>query len=147
MKRIKEGDVVSVALPNGKFGFGRVLKNPLMAFYDFVSDTLPDASVVIERPVAFKIWVMNKATSSGRWPVIGHVPLNDELLKPVTFAKQDSISKELSTYVDGRETRASLDDCRGLENAAVWSVEHVEERLLDHFEGRPNKWVEATRFS
>jgi hypothetical protein len=145
MKRIKEGDVVSVKLANGKFSFGRVLKNPLMAFYDLVSDVPTDAAVVIESPVAFKTWVVNKAMRSGRWPVIGHYPLSDELLKPVTFAKRDPISKAISTYVDGKETRASIDECKGLESAAVWSAEHVEDRLQDYFEGRPNKWVESMR--
>ncbi|QIF04269.1 Imm26 family immunity protein [Roseimicrobium sp. ORNL1] len=102
-------------------------------------------SAVLESTVVFKIWVMNKATRSGRWPVIGHIPLSDELLKPVAFAKQDVISKAFCIHVGGKEVPASIEECRNLECAAVWSAEHVEDRLQDHFEGQPNKRVESMR--
>jgi hypothetical protein len=36
-------------------------------------------------------------------------------------------------------------DCIGLERAAVWEAGHVEERIVDHFAGRTNKWVEDMR--
>jgi hypothetical protein len=27
----------------------------------------------------------------------------------------------------------------------VWAAEHVEDRLRDHYAGRPNQWVESLR--
>lgn len=45
----------------------------------------------------------------------------------------------------GGEEPASRQELEGLEVAAVWDPEHVEDRLRDHFSGRPNKWVESIR--
>lgn len=40
--------------------------------------------------------------------------------------------------------RGHARDRRGV---LVWSPEHVEDRLRDHFAGRPNKWEESLRRS
>jgi len=36
-------------------------------------------------------------------------------------------------------------ESQGLEAAAVWEPEHIEDRLRDHFDGKPNKWLESLR--
>jgi hypothetical protein len=41
----------------------------------------------------------------------------------------------------GNSRRAEPQECLGLECAAVWEEENVEERLLDTFMGRPNASV------
>lgn len=105
-----------------------------------------------DAPVLFVLPVMNKAITSGRWPTVGRRPLTDaERTTPVRFCKQDPITGSLSVaWVDPvsseyRTIPASREDCEGLEREAVWSPEHVEDRLRDHFAGRPNKWVESLR--
>lgn len=61
------GSIVEIPLPNGRKGYARVLKNPLMAFYSVQTEgSLPPAEILCQ-PVAFKVWVMNSAISSGRW--------------------------------------------------------------------------------
>jgi len=66
------------------------------------------------------------------------------------FYKQDAITGRLALYHStfastNWERPASREECAGLEAAAVWEPEHVEDRLRDHFAGRPNKWVESLR--
>lgn len=48
---------------------------------------------------------------------------------------------------NGEIIRATKEECSGLERSAVWEPEHVEDRLIDHFENRPNKWVESLKIT
>jgi hypothetical protein len=90
--------------------------------------------------------VMNHAITSGRWSRVANAPLDAALLQPPTFFKQDVMNPNLlSLYRAGEETPASRDECEGLERAAVWEPEHIEDRLRDHYHGRPNKWVESLK--
>lgn len=139
------GSIVEIPLPNGRRGYARVLKSPLMAFYSIRSEGSLVPTEILGQPVAFKVWVMNSAISSGRWSVIGHAPLETELAAMPWFFKQDAISKALSLYQSGVERPATKEECEGLERAAVWSAQHIESRLEDHLEGRTNKWLEAMK--
>lgn len=139
------GSILEIPLSNGRTAYGRVLTNPLMAFYDIQSETPLSPTEILKSPVAFMIWVMNSAVASGRWRVVGHAPLEQALETSPWFFKQDAISRALSLYREGVERPATIEECLGLERAAVWSAEHVESRLEDHFAGQPNKWVEGMR--
>lgn len=54
-------------------------------------------------------------------------------------------SKLFSNYDNGKIRRATKMACEGLERAAVWEPEHVEERLRDLYVGKPNIWVEQLK--
>lgn len=136
---------MEVPLPTGGKGYGRVLKSPLMAFYSAKAECSLPAEDILRKPIAFRVWVMRSAIDSGRWPVVGHAPLEPELQTSPMFFKQDAISKAFTLYRDGAERPATLDECNGLECAAAWSAQHVESRLEDHLMGRPNKWVESLK--
>jgi len=142
---LQVGDVVKIDLGGGSISFGRVLEEPLIAFYDLEASEVPDLQVILELPVLFTVWVMNDAVTSGRWPVIGNVSLSPELEVAPKFFKQDPISKKFSIYHLGKETSASLAECENLERAAVWEPSHVEDRLRDHCLGIPNQWVESLK--
>jgi hypothetical protein len=139
--RRKVGVVVRIDLGSGLSAYARILSEPLMAFYDFRSGEEPGLEEVVSKPILFKVWVMNSVVSSGRWPVIGAVPLDNTLREPVDFFKRDSISKEYCLYREGQELPATQEQCAGLEYAAVWSATHIEGRLRAYFAGLPNKWV------
>jgi len=140
----KPGDVLRIDLGEGESGFGRVLPGTI-AFYQAKSPPILSVEEIVNRPILFKIWVMDYAISNGIWPVIGHVPLTKELLVESRFFKRDAITESLTIYRDstGEEIPASKQECEGLECAAVWDPEHVVDRLRDHFAGRPNKWLES----
>jgi hypothetical protein len=90
---------------------------------------------------------MKSAYNTGRWPKVGTAPIPEALRGRVARFMQDAITKRLSISQDGGVTSrpATLDECRKLERLAVWSAEHVEDRLRDHYAGVPNKWVESLR--
>lgn len=141
------GDVVRIDLGDGTHTYAQILHEPLVAFFDIIrTDQEAALDEIIAHKVLFKIWVMNRAVTSGRWPVVGHAEVPSELAKRQWFCKQDPIDlRKLVRHSDGEELPATFEECEKLERAAVWSAEHVEDRLRDHWAGRPNKWVESLK--
>ena len=133
--RRTEGSIVKIPLTSDKVAYGLVLTEPLVAIFDrqFDERDEPDPSVLLDTPIAFKLMVMNYAITGGRWIVIGRLPLPDHLRMPPAFCKRDRISGKISIYQEVEELAphyerdASPDECRGLETAAVWEPEHVED--------------------
>jgi hypothetical protein len=101
--------------------------------------------MIISRPVLFKTWVRKCAITEGRWKIIGHVTPGADVAEIPLFCKQDSISGAYYKYFEGKEHSATYEECTGLEVAAVWEANHIEERLRDHYAGRLNKWLELIK--
>ena len=142
--RLKEGDVFAISLGRGEgFAYCRYLTALLTEFFDLSSEEMLPLEVVANSEILFTVWVSKEPFTSGRWLKMGQKQVTYRT-SPV-FYKQDPISKRLFLYQDGREKPATISECQGLENAAVWSANHIEDRLRDHFAGRPNKWVESLK--
>lgn len=148
-QRLKEGALVKIDLGDGYFGFGRVLNRSELAFYDLRSDLEHPVNLedIYAAPVAFIVAVMNTAVKSGRWQIIDKRPLEDKFLLPRKYFISDTLTGKLSIYLntDGSIRPANRTECAGLECAAVWEAEHIEDRLKDHFSGRKNIWVEQLK--
>jgi hypothetical protein len=143
--KVEAGDVFQISLGDEGHAFARVLESPLVAFYDLLSPTAPSVEEIVSSNIIFKVWVMKSSFKSRFWKKIGHTPLIEELTNSPAFFKVDPISKKLSIYRNGVEVSATHQQCEGLERAAVWEPEHIEDRLRDHFRGVPNKWVESLK--
>ncbi|HUR14495.1 MAG TPA: Imm26 family immunity protein [Mycobacteriales bacterium] len=147
------GRVVGIPLGDGRCGFGRQLAGGAVEFFDFAApcDTEVDLLKLVQESIAFKVWVMDSAFKrTGSWTLLDVVPPGPNELRTVErWAKRDPISGRFSLYWrDGAtsgEEPAELADLEGLEVAAVWSANHVEDRLRDHLAGRPNKWATSLR--
>jgi hypothetical protein len=154
-KRRLEGQVVKIDLKDGTCCFARVLKRPLFAFYGklYNINDSPSLDEICILPIIFKIDVMTYAISREIWQVIGRVPLTDDLKEIPKFFKQDMMSDELFIYHEipelapSYQVQATYAEIQGLECAAVWDPEYVEERLRDHFAGRSDKWVEDIKIT
>jgi hypothetical protein len=142
--RFKAGDVFAVPLgENCGFGYCRYLDQLVTEFFNLESKEQLTAEEAVRADVAFVVWVSKDPFTFGLWPRIGHVEASPRPA-PI-FYKQDPISKRLFLHQGGRERPATLADCAGLENAAVWSASHIADRLRDHFAGRSNRWVEMPK--
>lgn len=147
-QRVKLGDVLRIALDDGKHSYAVVLTSPLVLFFDHLAECELDMTEVAALPVAFKIWVYSQYLNNGDWPRVGRITLADDCLRSPLLFKQDAITGALALYHSdfadtNYERPATLAECKGLERAAVWSASHVESRLRDHFAGRPNAFVES----
>ncbi len=142
--RFRKGDVFAVPLGSGNgYGYCRYLDHLVTEFFDLQSQKLLPIEKVLAAKVLFIVWVSKSPFTSGAWPKIGH--LETGATPAPIFYKRDPISKRLFLYQDGREKPATLAECQGLENAAIWSANHIEDRLRDHFAGRPNKWADSLK--
>jgi hypothetical protein len=137
---LKSGTYVRIPLEDGSFGYGRVLPNPYMAFYNFrTTEPCSDLDTIDSKPVLFKQAV--RLFDYNRWVNIGIRELQGELTKPVVSFTQDLANFRKCVIFDseGREKVATPEECIGLERASVWDTHHIEKRLLDTFMGLPNE--------
>ena len=147
--RYKEGAIVKIDLKDGTYSYARLLREPMILFYDIQTqkeERDPDLNKLISQKELFRLAVMRYAITTGIWTIIGYVDSDPELSKWVNQYKIDSITEKLTIWkADGSEIPATWDECKNLECAAVWEPEHVEERLRDHFAGRPSAIVESLK--
>jgi hypothetical protein len=140
------GDIVTVNLGDGFHTYARTLEEGMFVFYDCrVKEELP-IDQGISCPILFQVPVMDYAVTRGHWKVVGTAPLDDALKNPPPRFMQDALRPNMfSIYEKGKIRPAAKEECIGLERAAVWDPDHVEDRLRDHYAGRKNKWVESMR--
>jgi len=142
-KFVENGDVVRIKIGLKEYAYARVLENPLCAFYDYKTSDFTEIDVIIQKPILFKVWIANYSYKEDNWEIVGNRPLDAITSEIPWFFKKDTITKKLSLYRNGEERKATLQEVEGLECAAVWNPEHIEDRLRDHFAGRENKWVRS----
>jgi hypothetical protein len=146
--KLKEGNLARIDLPDGTSVFCRVISDSQAAFYSarFPTSGEIDLELVYQSAVLFKIGVMDYAFKK-HWPIVDYRPLEPDLKLPVRSFIKDPISGAFSIYssLDGSIRASTYEECKDLEATAGWDPHHVESRLIDHFAGRPNIWVESLR--
>lgn len=143
---LEVGTYVQIPLKDGTYGYGRVLANPYMAFYNYrTEEPSSDLDALDSSPVLFNQAV--RLLNFKQWKDIGKRELAGELAKPVVRFTQDLADYRKCIIFDsaGGERLATPEECVGLERAEVWEIKHIEDRLLDTFEGRPNFFVEYAK--
>lgn len=126
-RRPKVGDVVQVALPDGTFAYGRVLREGV-GFYRTRTNT-PGAPPIGSRDYEFVVSVFDDAFRG--WPVVGQDPIaegEDEWAPPSYI--EDVISGEFRIYHRGAMRSASKDEVRGLDPQAIYASHSVVDRLV-----------------
>ena len=139
VSRPAPGTFVRVPLEDGSFGYGRILSNPYVAFYNYKTMEPSDNYDLIDsQPLLFTQAV--HLPDDGRWTEIGWKALEGDVAKPVVQFMQDVMNFRKCTIFDseGNRRQAEPEECVGLERASVWEAHHIEGRLLDTFQGRPN---------
>lgn len=137
--RLEVGTFVRIPLQDGSFGYGRILPNPDVAFYNYrTMEPSSDLDVIVSKPLLFSVGV--RLSRADRWENIGKRPLEGEAAKPAVSFMQDLADFRKCTIFDsaGMEKEVGPEECIGIEQAAVWEPHGIEQRLLDTFMGRPN---------
>ena len=136
---VKPGNVYSIPLEDGRYGYAQALESPEFAFFDVATEIELTAEEAITHPLMFRIWVHK--SSLKKWNKLGKAPINESLSKQVPRFKKDALNGKLSIYINEQETPASLEEVQGLECAAVWEGSHILSRISDHLAGQENVWV------
>jgi hypothetical protein len=125
--------------------YGRLLEFPWVVFYDARTREPLDepAETLAYRPL-FTVAAHKSLIEEAGWQVIGEVPLDGSLQPPKEQFIQDDLDPGDCQIIDdqGNTRDATPEECDGLEAAAVWEPEHIADRLMDHYAGRPNVWLE-----
>jgi len=142
----KPGTFLRIPLPDGTFGYGRVLELPFDAFYQYRT-TEPDADLdrIASKPILFKMMVRLPHPKS--WEVIGWREIEERLTEAVVLFRKEVGPLGRCWIFDslGNSREATRKECIGLEPATVWEPHGAEQRLLDAFMGRPNAVVERIK--
>jgi Immunity protein 26 len=145
-KIFKLGAFLRIPLPDGTFAYGRQLEEPYTAFYNYrTKEPSADLDTIEKQPVLFRQAV--RVLGSDKWQAIGIRKLEGEVTQPVVRFHQEIGDYRECTIFDnlGNERAATPEECIGLERASVWDAYHIEKRLLDTFEGRPNETEQRAR--
>lgn len=137
------GAVLKVPLDGQWHSYAWTLPEADFAFFDLRTKSDAPVEEVVRNPIAFRVAVHKSAWVTGRWPRVGKASPPPAILAPVPTFIRDAIDGRFSIYLLGEIRRATREECLGLERCAVWDPEHIEDRLRDHFNGVPNKWVES----
>ena len=128
-KRIRLGNIYAIPLPDGRFAFGRRLKDACIAIYKHLGESVEN--VPEEGDYLFVVGVYDSVLKSGRWPVVAYRAFKseDEAWPPPMYVL-DKLSGKYSIYHHGVLRECSPEECTGLEKAAVWEDAHIVERIM-----------------
>jgi len=122
------GQVVEVSLPDGRYAYGRVLKDAGIAFYESISATRGSPPLG-ERSVRFTVSIDLDSLSS--LPVVGEDPFEDEDDGwPPPMKSKDVLTNRWRIYHKGEFRSATEVECRDLETVGLWRLSRIVERLI-----------------
>jgi len=141
------GSFVKIKLDDTYHTYARILCGAYFAFYDCRTKTdITDMKKIASCNILFINAVYNSAVTRNRWLKVGKLPLESELkTTPPEFIQDQIDPTKFFIYEHGKIRPATREECEGLECAAVWIPEHIEDRIRDHYAGVPNKWVEELK--
>ena len=141
----KVGDLLLIPLPNEHFSVGLVLKEKTISILDFYENRIPSGEEILYLQEIFHLVIYDNELNSVRWIRID-LGLNNhdyDLSEPY-FIHRDTIFRDkFQIYRNGEGFILNpFDSLPDLEPLLVWNIEGVEKRIIDYFEGRPNKTLE-----
>jgi hypothetical protein len=145
-QRITTGSILEINIDNQYYSYAQILQNGRgIAFFDNkIEDKLIDFSILEKCNLLFIVVVYNDVITQGKWLKVGKLPIRKELeILPMKFIQDRINPSEFRLYNPntGEMTKAKREECDGLEYAAVWEANHVEDRIRDYYLGVPNVWV------
>lgn len=128
--RVKQGDVFRIALPDGRFAYGRVYNDASVGIYRPI-DSEGTRPPIGSRDFRFHVGLYDSVLKSGQCPIIGRDPFaNTEESWPPPYSMKDVFTGKFSIYHRGEIRPSTEAECRGLEQAAVWELGDVIDRIM-----------------
>jgi hypothetical protein len=124
------GDVIQVALPNGRYAYGRVCQHANVAFYRTQTGE-PNKPPIGSRHFSFKVAVFRHIYKDSSVSIVGQDPFKDgENSEPDAKVIRDPLTGQCFIHKNGLSVPATKIQCKGLETAAVWDLPHIVDRLV-----------------
>ena len=122
--------MVQIALPTGRFAYGRVLRDAGLAVYRCISDA-PGNPPIGSRDYMFVVGVYSDVPGSPACPIVAYDPSttpDDDWPPPMSVT--NPISGATQLYHRGKMRPATPAECEGLEPAAAWDLHHIVDRIV-----------------
>lgn len=148
MKRQKEtiGAILEINIENEYFVYAQILDGGT-AFFDYkTKENLKDFTILNSSKILFIIAVYKDVITHGIWLKVGKLQIREELrVLPFQYIRDPLKPENFELYNPntGEITKSTKDEVKGLECAAVWEANHVEDRIRDHYLGVPCIWMEG----
>ncbi len=124
----------------------QILLETDMVYFDTKGKNNISLKEITESPILFRVATNDNAILNGSWIKIGKIEIQDQLSKSVETFIQDALNPEkFEIYLNGEIRSATKQECVGLDRCAVWEINHIEDRIKDHYNNKPNVWVEKMR--
>lgn len=152
-QRFKEGSIVKIELSGNRLIFGRLLPGvaSMIGVYDFIvdkNDTIPSIDTIVSKNIFLYCGIYRDIINKGVFEIIGSKEfLETEQTKIPPSFLQDLVNIDdcVIFWPDGRERKATPQECIGLERSSVWEAEGLVQRIEDHYAGRRNFHVELDK--
>ena len=146
-QKITTGAILEIKIENQYYVYAQILnKGHGVAFFDFkINEKLTDLSVLETAKTLFILTVYDNVITNGHWLIVGKLGIRNEFKKlPMKFIQDKLNPKHFELYNpdSGKITKATKEQCIGLERASVWAANHVEDRIRDHYLGVTNVWLQ-----
>lgn len=149
IKRQKEtpGSILEIDIEGQYFIYAQIVHTLQCVFFDFKSiHHIDDITVLNNKPVLFVASVYSYIITRGYWLKIGKLPIREEFnVMPNEFIHHSYGKVEFELYDPntGTITPSTKEECKNLERAAVWDLNHIIDRIRDHYNGAPCIWLEG----
>ncbi|MBW1617528.1 MULTISPECIES: immunity 26/phosphotriesterase HocA family protein [Empedobacter] len=148
-QRITKGSILEISIDNRYYIYAQILGKSSYVFFDYKSvDKIVDLNLLKDKKILFIISVFDQIITKGEWPKVGKLDIRKELeVLPMNFI-QDALNPtnfELYNPNTGEIVPITKNEIIGLERAAVWDKNHVEDRVRDFYNNVPCVWLENDR--
>lgn len=143
-QRIIVGSIIEIQINKEYYVYAQILSNGGYAFFDYRNDIpLSDLTRLLDKPILFIVCVYDYIIKNNIWHVIGELPIRDELKTQPLMYIHDANTDAYSLYDNntGKITPCTKEEAYGLERAAVWEENHIEDRIRDYYNNMPCVWL------
>lgn len=123
------------------YAYGQIATDTKYIFFDHIDtkDKWIPVEEILEKPMAFYATVDRYVLKEDLWEILGIWPVKPEnQVFPEPFG-YDPFKKTYTIFKNGvGNVPCTLEDTYGRECLASWGHGSIEQRLRDHFAGRPN---------
>ncbi|WP_281322744.1 Imm26 family immunity protein [Flavobacterium aestivum] len=144
-QKITVGSILEINIDDRYYAYVQILDKGGYAFFDYKSEKhLTDLSILQEKPILFIVGVYEDVVKKGHWLKVGKLDIRQELeIQPMQFIQDAQHPDRFEFYNPntGDITPTTKDKVKGLERAAVWDANHVEDRIRSHYEGTTSIWM------
>lgn len=146
-QRFIPGAIVRIPIGDGFHTYGRLLIFPYIEIYDYrTMENILDLEAIVSHTVLFTVSSHRSVITKGDWEIVGELPYDEKnAMVPMQFW-QDPQDPSKCILMDRFDNKipATIEECRGLERVSCWEINHIVDRIRDHYSGIPNVWAQQS---